>query len=82
MHGPTENTYLSIASRSIGICKENLKGNVQKPILIKNTAFMDKERRKSKSQMESIKACCQDAAWASFSLRAEELGTEEELQAG
>lgn len=43
---------------------------------------MDEERCKSKSQMVSIKACCQDAAWASFSLRVGELGTEEEPRAG
>lgn len=43
---------------------------------------MDKERCKSKSQMVSIKACCQDAAWASFSLRVGELGTQEEPRAG
>lgn len=82
MHGPTENTCLSIASCHIVICKENLKGSVQKLVLNENAAFMDMERWKSKSQMESTKACCQHAAWASYSLRAREPGIEGKSWAG
>lgn len=43
---------------------------------------MDKEKWKSKSQMESAKACCQDAAWASYSSGAGEPGAVMEPRAG
>lgn len=62
--------------------RKSERQNVQKLVLSKNAAFMDTERWKSKSQMESTQACCQDAAWASYSLRAREPGTEGKSWAG
>ena len=55
---------------------------MQKLPLSKTAAFMGKERQKSKSQIASTKACCEGAAWASFSLRAGEQGAEGNPRAG